>query len=1588
MSESRALVTNRLHSSREDLLDLGLRNPLLNYRLPKARGVEIVDELPVQVFDVLVRRGQTMTFGAFKESEASDGTSQDDAGPELEYPPLAQPDDADDGKPASRHTDRELQTALTSQRLQGRLLKTERDARTYMEEQGVNILFLALGSLRWYESESSDQPRAAPLVLVPVSLERSGVNQRFRLTYTGEDLDANLSLHAKLRQDFGISLPELLDYEELDVEQYFASVESAVISQSRWQVDRSSISLGFFSFSKFLMYRDLDDELWPEENKLSEHPVVSSLLGDTLLEAPQIAEGEHVDEHLEPEEALQVVDADSSQALALLDIKNGCNLVIQGPPGTGKSQTITNVIAEAVGRGQSVLFVSEKMAALEVVKRRLDSIGLGEACLELHSHKIKKTTVLEEISRILELGQPKLAATEDDLQTLREDISSLNAYCEAVNTPIANSGLTPFKAIGELVRQGRGGAEAPRITHERLSEWSDAEYRRSATLIERLQSKVSEIGSPHHNPFYGTGREVLLPTERPQVEARLDQARQAAEALALQAAALADLLGLKAPEYRSEAETLLEAARRVQSAPDLSGMRPDAREWFTRGEEVLRLPEAVRRYKEVRAEYGDTLIPEAWEQDLLEVRESLAAYGDKWWRIASKNYREAARRVEGLCSGEPVKEPEDKLDLVDAVLEAQRLKAEIEQNGTLGSAAFGDRWQAERSGAEELKGAADFLVTLHRAVADDELPEDVIRALERGPDPGALDERIRSLLQRLEQHESTVDLGLREAGFEQPRDASGHNDEAGKSDLADKISWSLDRQRVRFGTWATGLDSLENIISYNRVAQEIREAGLDSALEIVESSEDNGYDPASANLSDALRYSWCEALLKVAFDNRPELATFDRSTHEQTVERFRRLDELLIQHNRTRVAQRHWSQLPTRGDARGQLAVLKREIQKKRRQMPLRRLMREAGNAIQAIKPVFMMSPLSVANFLAPGTLEFDLVVFDEASQVKPVEALGAIARGRQTVVVGDDKQLPPTSFFDSLTGDDGADEDNVTGDLESVLGLFSSRNAPERMLRWHYRSRHESLITVSNHEFYDDRLTVFPSPNRDDDELGLFYRHLPDTKYERGKSQTNPEEAQAVAAAVMKHAHKRPGLSLGVAAFSAAQAQAIQDQVELLRRNDPTKEAFFGAHSFEPFFVKNLENVQGDERDIIFISIGYGKDQNGWMAMSFGPLNREGGERRLNVLITRARRRCEVFANFTADDIDLGRSSALGVRALKTFLRYASDGGLEVPASTGEPDSPFESSVLKALQGQGYRVDSQVGAAGFFIDLAVVDPERPGRYVMGVECDGATYHSARSARDRDRLRQEVLEGLGWRIHRIWSTDWFHWPDRELEKLVSAIEKARLYSVDTPGFDEIPTSEEPGVIRDTVDAHGDDIQQPSSIQTYERATLDPLPYEIHQIPVQRLAGCVEEIVKIESPVHIDEVARRITEAAGATRVGRRIQEAVLKASRAAARRDALTISGDFLWRSQNEDAPVRDRSSLSNSSRKPELIAPEELRAAIDKVVKEAFGMDRSEVPSAVLRLLLGFRRTSEAARQTILSRLDAMVAQGELKEEGSHITR
>ncbi|MBK5964029.1 hypothetical protein CCR95_08000 [Thiocystis minor] len=573
-------------------------------------------------------------------------------------------------------------------------------------------------------------------------------------------------------------------------------------------------------------------------------------------------------------------------------------------------------------------------------------------------------------------------------------------------------------------------------------------------------------------------------------------------------------------------------------------------------------------------------------------------------------------------------------------------------------------------------------------------------------------------------------------------------------------------------------DWLSNWLDYVRIRHQTQSIGFARLTTAIET----GVLPAD-QIDAGYQLAVFDLLAREIFKEVPALATFSGNTQLGIQKQFRQYDETLKQLQRERIAWRI-DQNPVPPGSTGakasdftELALLQRECGKKKRHIPLRQLVQRSGNALVALKPCFMMGPMSVAQYLAPGQIEFDLVVMDEASQMKPQDALGAIARGRQVVIVGDPKQLPPSSFFDRVVDDDEDEETTAIEESESILDSVSPL-FDKRRLRWHYRSQHESLIAFSNHAFYDSELVIFPSPHNDSDDLGVKFTRVSNGRFFKGR---NSEEASMIATAVEQHLLHRSEESLGVVAMNVVQRDQIERTVEDLAKQNPLLQEALDKNRLneQPFFIKNLENVQGDERDVIFISCTYGPEAvSGKVFQRFGPINSDVGWRRLNVLFTRSKKRMHVFSSMGSEDILILERSKRGVIALKNFLAFVETGHLHQAKPTGKaPDSDFEVAVASALHQAGFDCEPQVGVAGFFIDLAVRDPGKPGRYLMGIECDGASYHSAKSARDRDRLRQTILERLGWRIRRIWSTDWFRSPQVEIKRIIDELNALKTPSL-------------------------------------------------------------------------------------------------------------------------------------------------------------------------------------------------------------------
>ncbi len=573
------------------------------------------------------------------------------------------------------------------------------------------------------------------------------------------------------------------------------------------------------------------------------------------------------------------------------------------------------------------------------------------------------------------------------------------------------------------------------------------------------------------------------------------------------------------------------------------------------------------------------------------------------------------------------------------------------------------------------------------------------------------------------------------------------------------------------------INDLTEWLNFNTTLEEAKSLGLESFLDAAFAEK---VDPQLWENIFRRRYFFL--LIDEINQENEALNRFNSSTHTALIKRFRELDEEIIEVSQKEIQaaleklrpQNTWVQADS-----AETSILKHEMNKKRRIKPLRILFAEIPNLLLTLRPCLMMSPLTVSQLLDPNIFQFDIAIFDEASQIPPEYAIGTIVRAKQVIIAGDRHQLPPTNFFQTMDSDD--DEDNYEkAEFESILDACGAINMPNVMLKWHYRSEDESLIAFSNYNFYDNKLYTFPASDSDNKHKGLQFIPVPDGIYRRGKgARNNIIEARRIAEYVKQHLEETPDISLGIVTFSQSQRQIVEQELELIRRQNPHLESLFQYRNDENIFVKNLETVQGDERDVILFSIGYGKDETGKFSMNFGPLNRQGGERRLNVAVTRARKAVKLFASFQPEDIDLSRTQSEGARLLRIYMKVARDGKDALYEDltyddTAEFDSPFEEAVYDALSNKGIKLDKQIGVSSYRIDFGVVDPKQPSRYLLGLECDGAAYHSSPTARDRDKLRQEILENkFGWRIHRIWSRDWIDNPQREIEKVLDAIKNSK-----------------------------------------------------------------------------------------------------------------------------------------------------------------------------------------------------------------------
>ena len=1225
-----------------------------------------------------------------------------------------------------------LYTYCGEKQLDRELTAIYRAARSSQQENGVSSLYLAIGLLRWFPDPESETPSYAPLILLPIEIIRKSANQGYGLHARDEDTHFNTTLLEMLKQNYNLEIPGLdplpLDEHGIDIKRVFAMVRGALYTLKGWDVVESCV-IGNFSFAQFAMWNDIHTA----GELLDNSKVVRSLMKG------------HIDwdisaaVNLDDGKTYLPITVDATQLQAIKMAAHGMTFVLHGPPGTGKSQTITGMIANLMAQGKKVLFVAEKMAALSVVQRRLSSLGIGDFCLELHSDKANKRQVLTQLEKALAIKHPSHRTEyEEQLRNAAASRAKLDGYAKHLHA-VHNGGFS-LRDLIDLYETVRDEEKVIHFDPHEAGQLSRAQIQRHLPLLGQLSAAGDAAGDIRNHPLRGVGLTSYSADVRSAMRRDSMKYRDLLKTVRESSEKVAGVLQMDAPVSKNGYERLNRILQFYYELKDaepalvdlLEGKHAQLEAYFN-AEEMVR--EAEKRLLSVWKK-------EFLTQDIADFQAKMNASGKSFPGRASVISELQSYALQPLTADSIP----GKLQQVLAFQTRKRRLIRMVQSlpdddrKILAKLPTQEEYQAAAAVADEYRGRAESFPGGSAAVRSLSKNTDAVKALEEFRDayPKALlaEQEFDNLLRR--------ELCSDDDDWAEPETAF--------------CQYLLD-QPAALKDW--GL--------YNQVRQECLKAGLQPVVDAYE----NGLE--AKDLVPAYKKGLYYALITDIISTDDILSCFSGVTFNQSIRQFRNLDDNLLQQTKNEIFCLLASRVPTSWDSPEigrELNLLRKAIGSNARGMSIRALFERLPHVLQELCPCMLMSPNSVAQYLAQDNNLFDVVIFDEASQLPTCKAIGSLARAKDAVIVGDPKQMPPTSFF---AGGGPAVEDLALDDLDSILDDAIALGIPSQHLQWHYRSTHESLIAFSNNRFYNNKMYTFPSAN--DRERHVTAVHI-DGVY---KSSTNVKEAEAVVAEIVRRFHD-PELkkqSVGVVTFNVKQQALIENLLAKQFRTNPMLDAWANG-SEDPLFVKNLENVQGDERDVILFSIGYGPDERGRISMNFGPINQAGGGKRLNVAFSRARVTMTIFSSIYSTDIKVTENSPDGLVALRDFLKFAEGHDLNTETAeegvAGSARAGILNSIIRTITEHGFRCVPMVGHSDFHIDIAVVDPYNPEKYLMGILLDGEGYRQTSNTRDREVAQIGVLMNLGWVLHRIWTIDWWDNRERELKKLVALLEKLKAES--------------------------------------------------------------------------------------------------------------------------------------------------------------------------------------------------------------------
>ncbi len=1205
-----------------------------------------------------------------------------------------------------------------------------RKSRSAEEETGVKTLYLAFGFLKW-RSKNDKEDKYAPLALLPVNVKKNKTSGVW--LETGEEYEVNTTLLEFLKQEFGIDVRGV-EGKGLKPDEIIAVFRAKTANMRGWQV-YEDIYLAQFTFARYAMWADVKNNI----NEYKKNPLIASLLTNgNKLEKNKLT-GVSEDD-CEPCEIITPLPCDSTQYAAVAESAKGTTFVLHGPPGTGKSQTITNIIANALYCKKRVLFVAEKQAALQVVKKRLSDIGIGEFCLELHSGKsADKGEIIRSIENTLALkggtDGEKFKSAGANIKEMREN---LKAPLSALHKK-RRLGVSVYDGIIYYL-QNKNAPELINIESTFYDTLTKSKLEECEKMLMTAQAAAEECGGVYRSPFSEINLTHCDKSTRSAVLC-------AAEVVLAELKHLKNYLGLFLDTFNQNTSTF--TYKKLKSLIEIANI--------LKGDDLSEFFECEERafYKFYNANLKYDAAVKQWLNKFKalpdiakladKVENELENWGDNY--RSSKIVLNVIRRI-NKCASVPMTAKEE-LVWVRRACEMEHAKTRIFDNTELSSNFTGMGGSINDRKREEFLKPLYHLHTLCAQVFMD-YNADAFNSVCAEAVGGHLKPLITGLIAAASAFNKSCDNFLKTV-------------KADKSEILDGDIFDYFNKKCT--ALIDNIDMLPGWCVYKATAKKLNESGLTFMTDAMESGRISGKQILSSFRKNVYRN-----FIQTNIPADEVLSSFSANVQETNAVSFSQLLEEFSSLTREKLRSDLISRLPateTEGPLALELMAFKRNFMGNMRGLNLRTLFTELPELLRVVAPCMLMSPSTVSQYLPADPALFDIVIFDEASQMPTCEAVPSLARSKSAIIVGDPKQMPPTTFFTTT----GQDEDNPeTEDLESVLDDCLALGIPEKHLIWHYRSKHESLIAFSNIMYYSSRLCTYPSPDALDSKVK--FRLIEDGVYDRGDTKLNKKEADALIEEVIKRLkdERLKNSSIGVVTFSMPQQIYIERQLSKKISEQKLEDAAYDRE--EPLFVKNLENVQGDERDVILFSVGYGPDKLGKISLNFGPLNQLGGWRRLNVAVSRAREEMVVFSSMRYSMIDMSRTTSRGVAGLKAFLEFAEKGRTNISVKSDEiilNKQGIGKFIAEELAAYGYECRCDVGVSDFKIDVAVIDPKNRHNFTLAVLCDGS--QSAFSVKDRTVLQVQTLKRNNWNVVRLCALNFFNNPKREIKKIKDYLDK-------------------------------------------------------------------------------------------------------------------------------------------------------------------------------------------------------------------------